>query len=152
MKILSLVGSVTLLAAVSFGADDAYDFAQINNAPTISTNTILTSPQLYGYVDRVEFFMDDTTTNPAGFTTTGTVALLTLTNTLRLTPFTLYSNDNFTVSSEVMPRFTVQTFAGAPTNSGSGERYLLSGQQLKLIFGSLNGTNKNLRTRVVLQK
>jgi|GEM_PF-4040773 len=152
MKTFALITSAALLAAVAFGGVDAYDFAQINNAPTISTNSILTSPQLDGYVERIEFFMDDTTTNPAGCATTGTVALLTFTNDYRLTPFTLYSNAAFTVSTEVMPRFTVQTFAGAPTNSGSGERYLLAGQKLKLIFGSMNGTNKNLRTRVVLQK
>ena len=143
-KLISfLVGS--LLAMRVLAEPVMYAFPNISNAATgVAPASVSISDEVYGYLDRVQIIIENSTTSSAS------VYISTYTNVSNAAKIQIYSNAAMTASGEYRMRYqNVSGLSGASTNAAL-DRYLFCGEKLKLMVGSLNQTNVNYRVRLMV--
>ena len=152
-KLLPFLAGSLLAARVVLAGPQIVPCEIVNAATGVAAVSTCLSPQLFGYLDRVQVFLDEPgRTNPT-VTATGVVAVVLYTNSTAGAFKLIYTNAAYTESTDWSVRFPVANWAGTSlATTGGYERLFCCGDQFQVNAGSFNATNKNVRVRFILDE
>lgn len=138
-RFLTLI-AILMAAGLTWASPDSL-MLKVTNAGTGVVQQTDTSYPVYGYLDEIRVDI-----MKAG--STGSVAIVAITNTTYQSEFIVYTNASLSADVTARPRFA-QTDTAASTNTVL-ERVLLFGAQLQLRCTGFSLTNKDVRAAIII--